>query len=326
MPARTTLAGAALVFAFASAIGFPGPASGEPATTSSPVVVVAAQDDWISVADASGRVILARLLHQGDKLALPEGSGLVFTAGNAGATTLLVDGKPAPALGGEGKVVSNQPLDAALIAAGRLPAQLAQAKTIARAIAKSPETNSGSLQGAAVRAPAEKTGIAPLPEKSEQAPAADVNASGNSRIVVAATADDWISVTDASGKVLLARLLHQGDTLALPEGSGLVFTIGNAGATTLLVDGHPAPPLGGEGEVVRNQPLDPGLIAAGRLPVQRNAAGHAIAPAVGTTADQASPAPAPASQQKEAVTVPAPKVTVTVTSPSLPERAAMPDT
>ncbi|MGH7102343.1 MAG: RodZ domain-containing protein, partial [Acetobacteraceae bacterium] len=308
MRARTKLAGAALLAAFAAAIAFPGPARGEPPTPSSHVVVAASADDWISVADASGHVILGRLLHQGDKLALPNGSGLVFTAGNAGATTLLVDGSPAPPLGSGGQVVSNQPINAALIAAGRLPAQIAeariaQAQIAAPAVPKNATKNSEKPQNEASGQPAPKVAAVATP-KPEPAPVPDTNASKASRIVVAASADDWISVTDASGHVILARLLHQGDKLALPEGSGLVFTTGNAGATTLLVDGREAPALGGEGQVVSNQPLDPALIAAGHLPAQLAKVRTAPLPSDRPTADAKAARRAPALLRPVAMIVP----------------------
>ncbi|MGH7082553.1 MAG: DUF4115 domain-containing protein, partial [Acetobacteraceae bacterium] len=245
MPARMILGGAALLAALAAAIAFPGPARGEPSTPPRQVVVAASADDWIGVTDASGHMILGRLLHQGDKLTLPDGSGLVFTAGNAGATTLLVDGKEAPPIGSDGEVVRDQPLDPALIAAGRLPAQIAEARSTATApvaatapapatataTAKNVGDNSARQPDAASGASEQKIAATP-PQEPEPAPTPDARARKAGRITVAASADDWISVTDASGQVILARLLHQGDKLALPAGSGLVFTAGNAGATT----------------------------------------------------------------------------------------------
>ncbi len=293
MRPRPMRVSAALAFALCSTVALAGAAIGQPAPGESRIVVAASGDDWISVADASGHVILGRLLHAGDKLALPEGPGFSFTAGNAAATTLLVDGRAAAPLGAEHQVVSNQPLEAALIEAGRLPAQRAAARTAA------------AVPNAATIA----TSTAPQPVSQPAAPP-DAGNSPMSRIVVAASGDDWISVSDATGRLILGRLLHQGDQLALPEGSGLVFTAGNAAATTLLVDGHAAPPLGAEGEVVSNQPLEAALIEAGRLPAQRAAARTAEAGpgAAGTVT-------VPVPQRNETVAEPLHKVASAVAEP-----------
>ncbi len=304
MRPRPMRVSAALAFALCSMAALAGAAMGQPLPGESRIVVAASGDDWISVADASGHVILGRLLHAGDKLALPEGPGFSFTAGNAAATTLLVDGRAAAPLGAEHQVVSNQPLEAALIAAGRLPAQRAAARNAAAAPASAPAATSGTpLPKAAAREPLQKVAVTSPQPVSQPAAPPDAGNSPTSRIVVAATGDDWISVSDASGRMILGRLLHKGDKLALPEGSGLVFTAGNAAATTLLVDGQAAPPLGAEGEVVSNQPLEAALIAAGRLPAQRAAARTAEA---GPDAARAVTIPVP--QRNETVAGPLHKV------------------
>ena len=66
--------------------------------------------------------------------------------------------------------------------------------------------------------------------------------------------------------------MQPGESWTVPRHAGLVLTTGNAGGTELLVDGRPAPPLGSPGMVVRDQPLDAGLIKAGALPAQIAAA------------------------------------------------------
>jgi len=307
---------AALAFAFCSSFALTAPANGQSVPAGSRIVIAATGDDWISVADATGRVILGRLLHKGDRLALPEGSGLVFTAGNAGATTLLVDGHAAPSLGAEGEVASNQPLDPALIAAGRLPAQRSAARTVvATSNAAARVATAASQRSEAPGEPLHQVGpIAPQPT-SESGTLPDTSPHTASRIAVAATGDDWIGVADSTGRMILGRLLHKGDRLALPEGSGFVFTAGNAGATTLLVDGHAAPSLGAEGKVASNQPLDPTLIAAGRLPVQlaasrRTPTAVVAAPSAPLPAPRAATAPAPA--REEAIVDPVQKVAMVV--------------
>ncbi|MGH7117996.1 MAG: RodZ domain-containing protein [Acetobacteraceae bacterium] len=321
MCAQPICLSAALAVALSLSCALSTVAAGEPPPAGNRIVVAATGDDWISVADASGHVILARLLHKGDKLALPEGPGFVFTAGNAAATTLLVDGQAAARLGAQGQVVNNQPLDAALIAAGRLPAQLAPAgKAHVTTSAPSPTEPASDPAPGIARA-------AVQPSQQAAAAPSDGGRSAASRIVVAASGDDWISVSDASGRRILGRLLHKGEELALPQGPGFVLTAGNAAATILLVDGAAAPPLGKEGQVVSNQPLDPALIAAGRLPAQlaashgtatarvATAAAARPAPRIAATQAAASPAIAPASSQDAPAFDPLQKVAMVVAQP-----------
>jgi cytoskeleton protein RodZ len=90
--------------------------------------------------------------------------------------------------------------------------------------------------------------------------------SGQSRIVLRATADAWVQVRDRAGPVLLNRTLHPGETWEVPAKPNLLLTTGNAGGTDLVVDGVTIPSLGGSGAVRRDVPLDPDLIKDGRLP------------------------------------------------------------
>jgi cytoskeleton protein RodZ len=85
------------------------------------------------------------------------------------------------------------------------------------------------------------------------------------RIVLRANADAWLQVRDRSGQVLLSRILHPGETWEVPERSDLLLTTGNAGGTDLLLDGIAIKPLGGNGMVRRDLPLDPDLIKSGKL-------------------------------------------------------------
>jgi len=89
-----------------------------------------------------------------------------------------------------------------------------------------------------------------------------------SRITLRAKADDWMQVRDkSSGQVLLNRTLHAGDTWAVPAKPNLFLTVGNAGATEILVDGNLAPGLGSGGSVRRDVPLDPDMLRDGKTSV-----------------------------------------------------------
>jgi cytoskeleton protein RodZ len=93
------------------------------------------------------------------------------------------------------------------------------------------------------------------------------------RIVLRAKSDAWMQVRDRGGQVLLNRVLHPGDTWAVPVRANLLLTTGNAGGTELVVDGTTAPPLGGPGVVRRDLPLDPDQIKDGKLAAAQPAAG-----------------------------------------------------
>jgi len=113
--------------------------------------------------------------------------------------------------------------------------------------------------------------------------------SDDSRITLRATADDWVLVRDkVSGQVLLNRLMHAGDTWAVPAKPSLVLTVGNAGGTDILVDGNLAPSIGNLGAVRRDIPLDPDLLRDGKATV-------ATTPAAAHTSAQA-PTVKPAAQ------------------------------
>jgi cytoskeleton protein RodZ len=99
------------------------------------------------------------------------------------------------------------------------------------------------------------------------------------RIVLRAKSDAWMQVRDRGGQVLLNRVLHPGDTWAVPVRANLLLTTGNAGGTELVVDGTLAPPLGAPGAVRRDLPLDPDQIKDGKLAVVQPAT-----PASGGTA------------------------------------------
>lgn len=84
-------------------------------------------------------------------------------------------------------------------------------------------------------------------------------------LVVQATADAWIQVRQKGGHVLLNRVLRSGETWTVPDEPSLLLTTGNAGGTEVLVDGVATPPLGRDGAVRRDLPLNAEAIKAGRL-------------------------------------------------------------
>lgn len=95
----------------ASASASPPPAPDLGAASTARVVLRASQDCWIEIKDPAGAVVTARILHKGDSYPVPARPGLVLTAGNAGALSMLVDGKPLPPLGRIGMVRREVSLD-----------------------------------------------------------------------------------------------------------------------------------------------------------------------------------------------------------------------
>jgi cytoskeleton protein RodZ len=149
-----------------------------------------------------------------------------------------------------------------------------------------------------IKSPTSETPVAALPSaaaapSSEAAPASDAALAAvatlappaaaatrpkpRGMIVIHATSPAWIEVRDSTGAVVFTKLMQPGDSWTAPQRAGLVLTTGNAGGTELLVGGTPAPPLGAPGMVVRDQPLDAGLIKAGALPAQIAAAASGAA-------------------------------------------------
>jgi cytoskeleton protein RodZ len=94
-------------------------------------------------------------------------------------------------------------------------------------------------------------------QPATEAPKADkVVWKTSKRVRLKASADCWIKIRDADGKVVLSRLLHAGDSFAPPGNAGLTMTVGNAGALVVALDGNDLPALGAEGQV-KKVALDP---------------------------------------------------------------------
>jgi cytoskeleton protein RodZ len=86
---------------------------GEPtAATSGRVVLRAKEDCWIEIRDSNGKVVQKRLLRKGETFSTPTRPGLSMTVGNAGALSVVVDGKATGTLGRIGMVRHDVPLDA----------------------------------------------------------------------------------------------------------------------------------------------------------------------------------------------------------------------
>ena len=110
---------------------------------------------------------------------------------------------------------------------------------------------------AAEETASESTPTADAAAPPTTAPEATAEPTTPSRIIVQATSDSWIQVTDASGSVVYERLMLTGDIYRVPDRDGLKLTTGNAGALKIVVDGTTISPIGESGEVRRDIALTP---------------------------------------------------------------------
>ncbi len=107
------------------------------------------------------------------------------------------------------------------------------------------------------------TSPAPAPQPSAAVPLtpapAQVNvASAGQRLVLKATKECWIQVSDSTGKVWVDKTMKAGDTYTPPtDKKDLKLTIGNVKGLDIVVDGAVLKPLSTDGRVLRGIALDP---------------------------------------------------------------------
>ncbi|SMF33723.1 cytoskeleton protein RodZ [Tistlia consotensis] len=81
------------------------------ANTGARIVLRATADSWVQVRNARSDLLFTQVLRAGDSYNVPNEPGLTLLTGNAGGLQVLVDGKPAPALGPSGAVRRDITLD-----------------------------------------------------------------------------------------------------------------------------------------------------------------------------------------------------------------------
>jgi cytoskeleton protein RodZ len=87
------------------------------ATTTGQVEIKAVADCWIQVRAADQSIVFSRVLKAGETYQVPR-PGLILRTGNAGALTITVDGKAAPAIGAVGTLRRNVTLEPEALLAG----------------------------------------------------------------------------------------------------------------------------------------------------------------------------------------------------------------
>ncbi len=95
----------------------PQPGGNAASSPSGSIDIRALADSWVQIRDADQGIVFARVLKTGETYRVPR-SGLILRTGNAGALEVLVDGKPAPALGALGTLRRNVTLEPDALRAG----------------------------------------------------------------------------------------------------------------------------------------------------------------------------------------------------------------
>lgn len=97
----------------------------------------------------------------------------------------------------------------------------------------------------------------PAPEAAAQDPLAATAPPAEPGIILSITSNSWVEIKDSTGNALVAKVLQAGDKYRIPDNRpDLNMSLGNAGGVMLEIDGKSIAPLGANGEVLRNMPLE----------------------------------------------------------------------
>jgi cytoskeleton protein RodZ len=102
----------------------------------------------------------------------------------------------------------------------------------------------------------------PKPAPTETTPPAAMPSQPTGPVVIGATQDVWITVSD-SGKTLFMNVLHPGDHFEVPaDAVAPLMTTGRPGNTTITVGQTPIPPVGDPGRAAKDVSLKPSDLLA----------------------------------------------------------------
>lgn len=87
---------------------------------------------------------------------------------------------------------------------------------------------------------------------------------GKGRVVLQATQSSWVQVTDASGNVVVKKVLRPGERYYVPDEPGMKLVTSNAGGLDVFVDGRTVQQIGNKGEIIRGVPLNPDSLSRTR--------------------------------------------------------------
>ena len=113
------------------------------------------------------------------------------------------------------------------------PAQSSAAGGAAQNAAPQPEAAKPAAAGAATQT------VAPAPAPAAQKPVQPAPAENIHRVEFEISSPVWIQVISPEGRNLVAREMHPGDRFSTDIPAGSRFTIGNADAAKIVIDGKP---------------------------------------------------------------------------------------
>lgn len=124
----------------------------------------------------------------------------------------------------------------------------------APAVPNVPEAFKDKVQGDVPIPALPENQAVPAPGASEGAAA--VAAETGKGLVLQIVKDSWVEIKDDTGNKIVSDKLKAGDQYLVPNNPGLTMTLGNAGGVEILIDGRALKPLGDEGEIRSDIPLD----------------------------------------------------------------------
>ncbi len=66
----------------------------------------------------------------------------------------------------------------------------------------------------------------------------------------------WVEIKDSSGQIIISNILEKGDQYFVPDSPGLTMSLGNAANVEITINNRALMPLGKDGDVRRDIPLD----------------------------------------------------------------------
>jgi len=68
--------------------------------------------------------------------------------------------------------------------------------------------------------------------------------------------NSWVEIKNAKGEIIVSNILEKGDQYFVPDSPGLSMSLGNAANIEIIIDGQALKPLGKDGDVRRDIPLN----------------------------------------------------------------------
>lgn len=126
--------------------------------------------------------------------------------------------------------------------------------------------------------------------------------SAKAGIILNIKGNSWVEIKDGKGAVLVSDVLKMGDQYFVPDSPGLTMSLGNAGGVEIMLNGRPLMPLGKEGDVMRDIPLDTDHLKTLEFQTDNAEAPEALTPAKPAESEVKSDAKVPEIEKKASET------------------------